>query len=120
MEGENLHTTEGHLKISGEAIEKMARLAALEVPGVADVRLPACPANSLRCVVAGAKPALVEINNDVADVTIAVVVEEGSSIPNVCEKVQQNVKTSIQNMTTIAVGRVNITVVGLAPGKEDA
>ncbi len=120
MDDMHQHKAEGHLKISGDAIEKIARLAALEVEGVAKVRLPACPANSLKGMVSSARPAQVEINNDVADVTLSVVVNEGAILPEVCEKVQQNVKASIQNMTTIAVGRVNINVVGIAPGKEEA
>ena len=119
MDGVNSHMVEGSLQISSDAIEKIAKHATLEVDGVADVRASAGAANSLREVLATAKPIQVEINNDVADVEISLVVRYGANIPEVSEEVQKNVKASIQNMTTITVGRVNIMVVGIAPTGEE-
>lgn len=118
METVSQHSMEGRLQISSEAIEKIARHAALEVDGVAGVRLPSGPAGGLRELLSPAKPIRAEITGDVADVEISLVVQYGASIPDVGEKVQQNVKSSIQNMTSVPVGRVNVTVVGIAPGKE--
>ena len=118
METVNPHHMDGRLQISSEAIEKIARHAALEVEGVAGVRLPASPGGGLREMLTPARPIRAEISGDVADVNISLVVQYGASIPDVGEKVQQNVKASIQNMTSVPVGRVNVTVVGIAPGKE--
>ncbi len=120
METKNPYNIEGSLQISGEAIEKIARLAALEIEGVAEVRCGASPiSNGLKGVLQQPKPILVAINNDVADVDVSLVLAYGVSVPEISEKVQKNVKDTIQNMTTITVGRVNVTVVGVAQAKED-
>ena len=71
-------TIGGSLQISTEVLAKIARLAALEIDGVAEVTTG------------------------------------GSKIMPLCEKVQENVKQTIQNMTGITVARVDVLVVGLA------
>ncbi|MDL2252982.1 Asp23/Gls24 family envelope stress response protein [Ruminococcaceae bacterium OttesenSCG-928-I18] len=119
MDGVSSNAVEGSLLISSDAIEKIARHATLEVEGVADVRTLGSATGSLMGVISASKPIMVEINNDVADVEVSIVVYYGVSIPEVSEEVQKNVKSSIQNMTTITVGRVNVTVVGILPGGEE-
>ena len=43
-----------------------------------------------------------------------IMVRYGYKIPQLCEKVQENVKSSVQNMTCITVSKVNIVVTGVA------
>jgi uncharacterized alkaline shock family protein YloU len=38
----------------------------------------------------------------------------GARIPAVAEKVQENVKNAVQNMTNVTVSRVNLVIAGLA------
>ena len=38
----------------------------------------------------------------------------GARIPSVAEKVQENVKNAVQNMTNVTVSRVNLVIAGLA------
>lgn len=59
------------------------------------------------------KPVSVELLENVAEITVSLTVRYGSQIPAVCEKVQENVKSAVQNMTSITVARVNIVVVGV-------
>ncbi len=40
--------------------------------------------------------------------------EFGARIPSVAEKVQENVKSAVQNMTNVTVSRVNLVIAGLA------
>ena len=42
----------------------------------------------------------------------------GARIPAVAEKVQENVKNSVQNMTNVTVSRVNLIIAGLADTEE--
>ena len=42
----------------------------------------------------------------------------GSKVMPLCEKVQENVKQTIQNMTGITVSRVDVLVVGLTDAAE--
>lgn len=104
----------GSLQISTVVVERIARQAALEVDGVAQVVI----GNSgMRGVFSRAnlqKPVTVEMREDVAVITLHIVVRYGTKIPTVCENVQKNVKSAIQNMTGIAVMRVNVLVAGIA------
>lgn len=118
MDGFNSHATGGSLQISSEVIEKIAKQAAMEVDGVAAVKVPALSAQSLLGKRAVNKPIHVEINNDVADIEVAMVVRYGVKIPEISEKVQENVKHSVQNMTSITVGRVNLIISGIASPME--
>ena len=42
----------------------------------------------------------------------------GARIPAVAEKVQENVKSAVQNMTNVTVSRVDLVIAGLAPAAE--
>lgn len=37
----------------------------------------------------------------------------GARIPSVAEKVQENVKSAVQNMTNVTVSRVDLVIAGL-------
>ena len=100
------NTIGGSLQISTEVIAKIARLAALEVDGVADV------ATGLQ------KPVTVVMEDGIATVTVHLTVVYGSKVMPLCEKVQENVKQTIQNMTGITVSRVDVLVVGLTDAAE--
>lgn len=114
MELQNTHLTGGSLQISTDVIAKIAKCAALEIDGVADV---ACGAPSkvkgfLEAVSLQA-PVAVEMQDGIAEITIHLMVEFGTRIPAIAEKVQENIKSSVQNMTNVAVGRVNLVIAGV-------
>ena len=60
------------------------------------------------------KPVNVVLEDGIATVTVHLAAVYGSKIMPLCEKVQENVKQTIQNMTGITVARVDVLVVGLA------
>ena len=62
-----------------------------------------------------AKLATLEMTDDVAEITVNILVKYGCRIPPLAERVQENVKNAVQNMTQITVSRVNVVVAGLAP-----
>ena len=98
-----------------DAIIPIATLAAQEVDGVASVASGSM--QSVRGLLSKAslhKPVAVVIEDGVATVTLHIVGKYGSKIVPVCEKVQENVKQTIQNMTGITVSRVDVIVSGLA------
>ena len=106
--------TIGSLQIATEVLGKIARQAALEIEGVAAVE------NSTGGV-RGAmmsriqKPVTVVMTDGVAEISISVQVNYGARIPSLCEHVQENVKSSVQNMTGVTVSRVNVIVAGIRP-----
>ena len=111
------NTIGGSLQISTEVIAKIARLAALEVDGVADV----ATGQNVRSLLGRTglqKPVTVVMEDGIATVTVHLTVVYGSKVMPLCEKVQENVKQTIQNMTGITVSRVDVLVVGLTDAAE--
>lgn len=113
MEVKDQNLVGGSLQISTDVIAKIARLAALEVDGVREVK--ACPYSmkSLLGRLAAPKPVEVTLQDEVAEITVNVTIAYGARIPALSEKVQQNVKASVQNMTSITVSRVNVVITGV-------
>ena len=108
------------LHIASEVIEKIAGLAAMEVEGVVATNAGNTGMKTLLNKIVPQNAVRVEMKDNVADVTISIVVKYGAKISEVGEKVQQNVKASIQNMTQISVAKVNIVVAGVAMEKTQA
>lgn len=113
MEVSNSNVVNGSLQISTDVIGKIAKLAATEIDGVVDVCAGSAGMRSFLGKVKLQKPVSVELLENVAEITVSLTVRYGSQIPAVCEKVQENVKSAVQNMTSITVARVNIVVVGV-------
>ncbi|MFQ8997376.1 Asp23/Gls24 family envelope stress response protein [Allofournierella massiliensis] len=113
MEVSNSNVVNGSLQISTDVIGKIAKLAATEIDGVVDVCAGSAGMRSFLGKVNLQNPVSVELLENVAEITVSLTVRYGSQIPAVCEKVQENVKSAVQNMTSITVARVNIVVVGV-------
>ena len=115
------NTIGGSLQISTDVLAKIARLAALEVGGVAEVTTG--NSQNVRRLLGRTglqKPVSVSLEDGVAAVAVHLTANYGQKIMPLCEKVQENVKQTIQNMTGITVSRVDVLVVGLAqPEAED-
>ena len=59
-------------------------------------------------------PVVVEMRDGTANITLNLMMSFGARIPAVAEKVQENVKNAVQNMTNVTVSRVNLVIAGLA------
>ncbi len=118
METERL-SQEGRLQISSKALEKIAWYAAKEITGVADIGSFNAGGYDLKKFFVSQNAITVEVKNGVVDVQLSLILDEKAVLVDVCEKVQNNVKNAIQNMSAVTVGRVNITVGGLAQSNEE-
>lgn len=105
---------DGALRISTGVIAKIAKLATMETEGVQSVAMGTGSMQGLFHKMELQKPVLVQFTDGIADITVHIIVRYGSKIPSLCEKIQENVKSSVQNMTGITVSKVNIVVAGLA------
>ena len=122
MELQNMDLRGGSLQISTEVLGKIARCAALEVAGVAEVSC-GCQNRKVKDFLERANvqsPVTVEMRDGTAEITLHLVVAFGARIPSVAEKVQENVKTAVQNMTNVTVSRVDLVIAGLAPAQDAA
>ncbi len=106
--------TIGSLQIATDVLGKIAKQAALEIEGVAGVEQAG---SGVRSAVASRiqKPVTVTLLDGVAELTVNLVVRYGVKIPPLCERVQENVKNSVQSMTGVTVSRVNVVVAGIRP-----
>ena len=122
MELQNMDLRGGSLQISTEVLGKIARCAALEVAGVAEV---SCGSQNRKVKdflerANVQSPVTVEMREGTAEITLHLVVAFGARILSVAEKVQENVKTAVQNMTNVTVSRVDLVIAGLAPAQDAA
>ncbi len=120
MELQNMDLRGGSLQISMEVLGKIARCAALEVDGVAEV---SCGSQNkkVKDLLERANvqlPVVVEMKDGTAEITLHLVVAFGARIPAVAEKVQENVKSAVQSMANITVSRVDLVIAGLAAPAE--
>ena len=116
MELQNMDLRGGSLQISTEVLGKIARCAALEVDGVAEV---SCGSQNkkVKDLLERANvqlPVVVEMKDGTAEITLHLVVAFGARIPAVAEKVQENVQSAVQSMANITVSRVDLVIAGLA------
>lgn len=102
-------STSSKLRISEDVIITVARLAALDVKGVAGLGGEVNKMSKLR----RNGPIIVSVIGDVAALDIKIKVRNGVKATAVAEEVQTVVKENVQNMTGVTVARVNVTVSGV-------
>ena len=110
----------GEVHIADEVVAIIAGLAATDVKGVASM------AGNITNELIGklgvknlSKGVKVLVTDRSVDVDLALNIEYGYSIMKVSEKVQDRVKSAIENMTGLEVAMVNIRIVNVNMGKED-
>jgi len=105
----------GEVNISNEVIGIIAGLAAKEVSGVVGMN------TSIGVEISEMfgkknynKGVKIEIdNNNAITVNLNLVIDYGIVIPEICTKIQQNVKKSIETMTEMEVLAININIQGI-------
>ena len=109
----------GEVQIADEVVAIIAGLAAMEVEGVASMA-----GNATRELISKlgmkslSKGVKVDVLENVVCVNLNLNLEYGYSIPETCKKVQEKVKTAIENMTGLEVSDVNISIAGVALEEE--
>lgn len=106
--------TFGTVKIADDVVAMIAALAAMEVDGVAAMNGNVANELLSRVGVKGlAKGVRVDIYNKKVKVELAITMEYGFNIPATCQRVQNKVKNTIENMTGLEVTDVNIRISGI-------
>lgn len=103
----------GTLRISRDVIATIAKSAATEVDGIYGMAKLSSELKDIFNKGQTVKPVTVEIKDEIAEITVNVILTGGYKIPAVAEKVQKAVKESVQSMTGITVSRVNMVVAGV-------
>ena len=104
----------GEVKIADEVVTVIAGLAATEVEGVASMEGNITNELVSKLGVKNlSKGVRVEVLSAIVNVDVALNIAYGYSIPEVSAKVQERVKSAIENMTGLEVADVNIRVAGV-------
>lgn len=108
----------GEVKIADEVVAIIAGLASTEVDGVSSMA-----GNITNELVSKlgmknlSKGIRVEVSDGIVNVDVALNIAYGYAIPDVSAKVQEKVKTAIENMTGLEVSCVNVRIASVDMGK---
>ena len=95
-----------NIKIADDVIGSIAALAAMDVDGVS-----AMAGNVTNEIFAKGVKAVV--SGDDVKFDLAIIVDYGCQIPDVCKRVQEKVRTTVENMTGFGVSEINVTIAGV-------
>ncbi|KJY16018.1 MULTISPECIES: Asp23/Gls24 family envelope stress response protein [Streptomyces] len=118
--------TRGRTSISDSVVEKIAGMAAREVPGIHSLGAGVTRTlGAVKDMVPGGRPSVsrgvkVEVGERQAAIDLDVVVEYGVAIVDMAGAVRTNVITAVERMTGLEVVEVNVTVDDVhLPDEED-
>ena len=103
--------SKGSVQIADDVVAVIAGLAATEVKGVA-----AMAGNITNEIMSKAgrkslsKGVKISVNGNRVKIALAIMMEYGYNIPGTCSKVQDRVKSSVENMTGLTVTDVDIRI----------
>ena len=105
----------GSVKIADEVVGMIAALAADEVEGVhgmsGDVTRELLDKVGVKPAGRGVK---VDVNGKLVKLYMSIVMEYGYNIPTTCQKVQDKVKTTVENMTGLEVTDISVKISGIS------
>ena len=110
----------GEVKIADEVVAIIAGLAAMELEGVASMA-----GNATRELISKlgmkslSKGVKVDVLDGIVTVSLTLNLLYGYGVKDISVKVQEKVKSSIENMTGLEVADVNIRVAGVKVPEED-
>lgn len=110
----------GEVKIADEVVAIIAGLAAMEVEGVASMA-----GNATRELISKlgmkslSKGVKVDVLDGIVTVSLTLNLLYGYGVKDISVKVQEKVKSSIENLTGLEVADVNIRVAGVKVPEED-
>lgn len=108
----------GSVRIADDVIAVIAGLAATEVDGISAMAGNITNELMSRVGVKNlAKGVRVEIIGQNVKVAISLIIDYGVNIPTTCGKVQEKVKSTIENMTGLTVTDVNVRIAGVDMNK---
>lgn len=109
----------GTVKIADDVVAMIAGLAATEVQGVA--AMAGNISNELMSKMGVknlAKGVKVEVMGKRVKAELALIIEYGHNIPAVSQRVQEKVKSTIENMTGLEVSDIDIRIAGVCMQKD--
>lgn len=103
-----------NIKIADDVIGSIAALAAMDVDGVS--AMAGNVTNEIFAKLGGktlGKGVKAVVSGDDVKFDLAIIVDYGGHIPDVCKRVQDKVRTTVENMTGFGVSEINVTIAGV-------
>ncbi len=100
----------GQVQIADDVVAMIASLAAAEVEGIVSTASNLMNKVNVKKITKGVK---VDVSNNEVKILLAVTVQYGHNIPTICAKLQDKVKTAVENMTGLVCSDVSIRIVGV-------
>jgi uncharacterized alkaline shock family protein YloU len=111
VEKVELRDVVGSLRVSEDVLLKIAATAAAEVDGVKELaKFPLALDKGSVLPRRRSKSVSLDMADGLAAITVSVIIEAEKSAAQVSKLIQQNVKQAVQNMTGVAVSKVNVYV----------
>lgn len=104
----------GNLKISEDVIASITTIAAKEIEGVEELSVAPANIKGIFKNKSAASSVLVELGDGVAVIDVYLKIKYGAKVQSVSADLQKKVKDSVQNMTGIAVSKVNVHITSIA------
>jgi uncharacterized alkaline shock family protein YloU len=109
---------QGTIRISEDVVAAIAAQAAGEIDGVTLMSASGSGVSDLIGKKHGSKGIKITIEENRIQADVHLLTAYGKTIPNVAQKVQDRVSSSLQSMTGLTVGAVNVHVGGVIFEKE--
>lgn len=103
----------GTVRIADDVVANIAGIAAKEVEGVSLAGLAGNEIMNRVSKKGNAKGITAIVENQKVNVEVAVVIDYGYNILSVCTKVQEKVKTAVENMTGLECNAVDVRIVAV-------
>lgn len=111
---EQVENCVGTVKIADDVVGMIAALAATEIDGVhgmaGNVTAEILDKVGVKAATKGVK---VQVTGSTVKAELSIIMEYGYNIPATCQKVQEKVKNTIENMTGLSVIDVNVKISGI-------
>ncbi len=117
MHRDGTRTDYGTIRIHRNVIASIASLAAVEIEGVK--RVGGNIKSGLLEMVGQKNIGAIRIDidkNDEVRLDIPLIITFGSHVPDVAQKVQENVRIALEKMTNVSIKDININVQGIERG----
>lgn len=117
MHREESRTDLGIIRIHKNVIASIASLAAVEIAGVKKVG--GNFTSGLMELIGQKSPSAIKVDinkNEEVKIEIPVIIKYGFNIPDIANKVQENVRTALEKMTNLSIKDININVQGIERG----
>lgn len=106
-------TSLGKIQIAPQVIEIIAKHSAIEVDGIASLSGRFELTDLFGKNKTAAKGVRVEITDSEIVVNISIIIKNGYRIPELADRIQENVKSSVETMTDLNVVEVNVYIDGI-------